>query len=160
MDSRSNEAGERVISAAVKFLMWLADPKLSVGGGAMFGNFIFNTNSFRLMAYVHTSAVVGTGWTLKSVVAAVFKNPGLVEDYVFRGMQIRDGYSDSTMINHLVQIKKLLLWRKKQAMGDGNYLELLSEFYIEGADVFLVIADLQKVKYVYFIIIMYMYSSL
>jgi len=42
-------------------------------------------------------------------------------------------------------------------MGDGKYLELLSEFYIEGLDVFIVIADLQKVNYVCLITYMYIY---
>jgi len=42
-------------------------------------------------------------------------------------------------------------------MGDGKYLELLSEFYIDGVDVFIVIADLQKVNYVYLITYLYIY---
>jgi hypothetical protein len=54
-------------------------------------------------------------WTAESVVAAVFRNPGLLEDYVSRGLTILDGLTASSVLNRLVQLKKLMIWRKKVA---------------------------------------------
>ena len=57
----------------------------------------------------------GREWTAESVVAAVFRNPGLLEDYVSRGLTILHGLTPSSVLNRLVQLKKLMVWRRKVA---------------------------------------------
>jgi len=76
----------RVISAAVQFFKWLGDPVLSLGKAAMFL----------------------PGWTAESVVASVFKAPRHLEDYIERGLDATFGRTNSTILNHLISLKKVI----------------------------------------------------
>lgn len=71
----------------------------------------------------------GREWTAESVVAAVFRNPGLLEDYVSRGLTILHGLTPSSVLNRLVQLKKLMKWRRKIAHFEDDSSSLRAPSY-------------------------------
>lgn len=73
--------------------------------------------------------------------AGVFKKPGLLEDYVERGLEIMNGFTASTILNHLVELKKLCSWRNKIAQWDEENIKSISY----DVDIFSTIADLEVI---------------
>jgi hypothetical protein len=141
-DSRKHEAGERVMGAAYKLFAWLADPGLSLGRGLMFGNLL----SYYILIIDSTLTIIceAGSWTANSVLAACFWNPDLIVDFVDRGLVILRGYKAATVLSYLVQIRKLVVWRQKQAQWDQNDVLKSSSYEV---DIFVTISELKVISH-------------
>jgi len=141
-DSRKHEAGERVMGAAYKLFEWLADPGLSLGRGLMFGNLL----SYYILIIDSTLTIIceAGSWTANSVLAACFWNPNLIVDFVDRGLVILRGYKAATVLSYLVQIKKLVVWRQRQAEWDQNDVLKSSSYEV---DIFVTISELKVISH-------------
>ena len=140
-DPRKHEAGERVMGAAYKLFEWLADPGLSLGRGLMFGNLL----SYYILIIDPTLTIIceAGSWTANSVLAACFWNPNLIVDFVDRGLVIMRGYKAATVLSYLVQIRKLVVWRQKQAEWDNEILRS-SSYQV---DIFDTISELEVISH-------------
>ena len=141
-DPRRHEAGERIMGAAYKLFEWLADPGLSLGRGLMFGNLL----SYYILIIDSTLTIIceAGSWTANSVLAACFWNPNLIVDFVERGLVILRGYKAATVLSYLVQIRKLVGWRQKQAEWDQNDVLKSSSYEV---DIFVTISELKVISH-------------
>jgi len=141
-DPRRHEAGERIMGAAYKLFEWLADPGLSLGRGLMFGNLL----SYYILIIDSTLTIICEAgpWTANSVLAACFWNPNLIVDFVERGLVILRGYKAATVLSYLVQIRKLVGWRQKQAEWDQNDVLKSSSYEV---DIFDTISELKVISH-------------